>query len=168
MKTATNKKESREWQKDWPWPVCMLPEKFEMLQHFKKHNMPGPSPASEPAEAALKAINDAHLAAYQRFHMLGLAMPSRGEGEYFISLDYHGNSIRGFKAEHRDNPELSVSARNGDQLLEYARRLRDAWEKGKRRPGASACCILAEFTPCVCTSSFKCPIHGEAHHGTHD
>lgn len=31
-----------------------------------------------------------------------------------------------------------------------------------------ACCEKAEFTPCVCMYSFKCPEHGERHIGTHD
>lgn len=31
-----------------------------------------------------------------------------------------------------------------------------------------ACCEKAEFSPCVCTYSFKCPDHGDTHIGTHD
>lgn len=30
------------------------------------------------------------------------------------------------------------------------------------------CCEKAELTPCVCMYSFKCPVHGEKHIGTHD
>ncbi len=30
------------------------------------------------------------------------------------------------------------------------------------------CCELAEPSPCVCAYSFRCPIHGERHIGTHD
>lgn len=31
-----------------------------------------------------------------------------------------------------------------------------------------ACCEKADFSPCVCMYSFKCPEHGERHIGTHD
>lgn len=31
-----------------------------------------------------------------------------------------------------------------------------------------ACCEQAVPTPCVCAYSFKCPVHGERHVGTHD
>lgn len=31
-----------------------------------------------------------------------------------------------------------------------------------------ACCEKAVPTFCVCTWSFRCPEHGERHHGTHD
>lgn len=31
-----------------------------------------------------------------------------------------------------------------------------------------ACCGKAEVLPCVCAHSFRCPIHGDTHAGTHD
>lgn len=31
-----------------------------------------------------------------------------------------------------------------------------------------ACCDKAEFLPCVCMYSFRCPVHGDTHIGTHD
>lgn len=31
-----------------------------------------------------------------------------------------------------------------------------------------ACCMDAEFSPCVCMYSFTCKTHGETHVGTHD
>lgn len=30
------------------------------------------------------------------------------------------------------------------------------------------CCDQANIVPCVCVRSYKCPIHGETHVGTHD
>lgn len=30
------------------------------------------------------------------------------------------------------------------------------------------CCEQAEYTHCVCARSYKCPVHGEKHVGTHD
>jgi len=31
-----------------------------------------------------------------------------------------------------------------------------------------ACCHRAEMLPCVCAYSFRCPVHGDTHIGTHD
>lgn len=31
-----------------------------------------------------------------------------------------------------------------------------------------ACCDKAELMPCVCMYSYRCPVHGETHIGTHD
>jgi hypothetical protein len=31
-----------------------------------------------------------------------------------------------------------------------------------------ACCEQAVVLPCVCHASFRCPVHGDRHIGTHD
>lgn len=31
-----------------------------------------------------------------------------------------------------------------------------------------ACCEQAQFIPCVCAYAFRCPVHGDRHHGTHE
>lgn len=30
------------------------------------------------------------------------------------------------------------------------------------------CCERAELLPCVCAASYRCPLHGDTHIGTHD
>ncbi|MDE2101705.1 MAG: hypothetical protein KGL39_30950 [Patescibacteria group bacterium] len=131
--------------------------------------IPTPFPSKEEWEHARKVLATGALAVYQRFYYAGLTSANTRR-PYRINFRFVEGplALMGFTATHESNPELSCFGKDAEELFERARMLREAWDSGRSRPSHRACCILAEFTHCVCTESFACPIHGQTHHGTHD
>lgn len=131
-----------------------------------------PCPTNAEVSAAVQTLNDFSLRVYQilYFNKPPLAQPGNN-GLYKVDVKINaGHITTRLQITRTAFPDYSFSIR-ADQLyiiLTNIELIEEAIANGKAKIHYLACCPLAEFSPCVCVASFRCPVHGSQCHGSHD
>lgn len=150
----------KEFLEKWRDAYPSTPRKLRVrTPHLPKPFTPTPMTEQERAEI-FAAVNRLRIAFYQPLYLHGFASPGNGGPWKF---DYELMNVY-----LSDDPSLKVFARTPEEMLDRVRLISDAIDAGKVRVHSAACCPLAEFRPCACDYSFRCPVHGDKCHGTHD
>ncbi len=143
-----------------------------MYRHSKHNLTPANSPSMEALSAACKVLNDHQLAVYQRLYAVGLTAPGFPSSPFQIrrSID-HLACIEVSLNQRNIADNYAFKVRTLEEIDDVVRKcelIAEAADAEKKKIHSHACCPLAEFRPCVCDVSFKCPIHGSMCHGSHD
>lgn len=146
------------------------------MKHAAKEQKPVPLPTGEAMEQAWKAIDQWFLHYYQLLYFQSpkLTEPGSERGRPF-NLKQHDHHRHCLKVEcqpwsgRREEFDFVIRPDDTDAtVLSKCHLILGAIASEKPKPHALACCPLAVTAPCVCAYAFKCPLHGEAHIGTHD
>jgi hypothetical protein len=141
----------------------MTERKVLTRTHYKPKPFVAATVSAEELEADFRSRLRIETAFYQPLFLHGFASPGNG-GPWVFRRDFMGP----LTARLKGDDSIVVFCRTPEQTLEHVRVLSDAIDAGKTRVHRAACCPLAEIRPCVCDISFRCPIHGDKCHGTHE
>lgn len=117
---------------------------------------------------ALNVLRNHQVAIYQHLYADGLTQPGGGT----FNLTRHESSKHlsmWIKIYNTRQPQYWFLVKEAsDEVCQKARLILEHIKSGKSCTHPKACCPMAEITNCVCDVSFKCPLHDQTCHGSHD
>ena len=135
---------------------------------------PKPRPSLEEMQKAWEIVDAYLLHFYQLLYFAEpkLTEPGRGRPFNVTPSPEHHHCIKvecqPWSGRRQEFDFLITPGMSDETVLNNCKAILEAIAANKQKVNNMACCALAVPTNCVCAYSFKCQLHGEAHHGTHD
>jgi hypothetical protein len=142
----------------------------------KLSRRPKPPAFNVTPQVSLKAIMDATrilgdqwLSVWQRLYAVGLTVPGANASPFEVRRSQeHSACLEILPAGYPHYQFLYRPMDDVETVVPKAEALLEAINAGKALCHHRACCPVAVVSPCVCTISFSCKVHGAQCYGSHD